>query len=467
LAEIIVMNADGSNQRSLFSSSLIDTGSHPAWSPDGTKIAFSESANLYVMNADGSGQRTVGPLGSYQPAWSPDGSRLAVTNNQGGIYVMSVDGSQQTLLTSGYGDEYDDSPAWSPDSSKIVFAKWAGCDAQGDCEDANIWTINADGSNPTQLAQIPGFDPTWSPDGTKIVFAGSFGLTVMNSDGSGIMQITNSRASELSPSWQPVPLPPPSDANPIDDPQFFVHQQYADFLNREPDADGQTFWTNQIMACSGDPGCVEAARVNDSGAFFLSIEFQQTGYQVYRMYKAAYGNLPDAPVPVKFSDFLADTKQISNGVAVLQPGWESVLENNKQAFTADFVQRAQFTSAFPSSLGADQFVDALNKNAGDPLSQTERDQLVSDLSSGAKSRGNVLREIAENPQFVTAEFNRAFVLAQYFGYLRRDPNAGPDTDFSGYNFWLDKLNTFNGDFVQAEMVKAFIEADEYRRRFAH
>ena len=102
---------------------------------------------------------------------------------------------------------------------------------------------------------------------------------------------------------------------------------------------------------------------------------------------------------------------------------------------------------------------------GNPLSQTERDQLLSDLNSGAKTRANVLRAVTEHPNLFQAEFNRAFVLMQYFGYLRRDPNAGRDTDFGGDNFWLDKLNSFNGDFAQAEMVKAFIESDEYRQRF--
>ena len=63
------------------------------------------------------------------------------------------------------------------------------------------------------------------------------------------------------------------------------------------------------------------------------------------------------------------------------------------------------------------------------------------------------------------EFNRAFVLMQYFGYLRRNPSDAPDGSFDGYNFWLNKLNQFNGDFVNAEMVKAFISSSEYRRRF--
>jgi hypothetical protein len=76
-----------------------------------------------------------------------------------------------------------------------------------------------------------------------------------------------------------------------------------------------------------------------------------------------------------------------------------------------------------------------------------------------------LRAIAENTNLRNAEFNKAFVLMQYFGYLRRNPNDLPNPDFSGWSFWLDKLNQFNGNYINAEMVKAFISSDEYRRRF--
>ena len=77
----------------------------------------------------------------------------------------------------------------------------------------------------------------------------------------------------------------------------------------------------------------------------------------------------------------------------------------------------------------------------------------------------MLRAIAEHPTLVAAEFNRAFVLMQYFGYLRRSPNDPPDSDYTGYDFWLTKLNQFNGNFQSAEMVKAFISSTEYRQRF--
>src|SRR5207302_566353 len=130
-----------------------------------------------------------------------------------------------------------------------------------------------------------------------------------------------------------------------------------------------------------------------------------------------------------------------------------------------FVQRSRFTSAFPPSMTPAQFVDKLNNNAGKPLSQSERDQLVNSLTSGAITRAQVLRAVAEGPDLNRAEFNRAFVLMQYFGYLRRNPNDPQDTDYTGYDFWLNKLNLFNGNFVAAEMVKAFITSNEYRQRF--
>ncbi|PYS33516.1 MAG: hypothetical protein DMF75_09185, partial [Acidobacteria bacterium] len=88
------------------------------------------------------------------------------------------------------------------------------------------------------------------------------------------------------------------------------------------------------------------------------------------------------------------------------------------------------------------------------------------LTAGTKTRAEGLRAVVENPIFSQRQFNRAFVYMQYIGYLRRNPNAAPDTDFAGYNFWLKKLNDFNGNFVAAEMVKAFINSIEYRQRFA-
>jgi CSLREA domain-containing protein len=263
-------------------------------------------------------------------------------------------------------------------------------------------------------------------------------------------------------------------SNPIDDPQNFVRQHYHDFLNREPDASGLAFWTNEISSCGSNQQCIDFKRVQVSAAFYLSIEFQDTGYLVERLYKSSYGDANGAStfngahsltVPVvRFSEFLGDTQEIGQGVVVGAPGWPPALENNKAAFADKFVQRARFVAAFPLSMTPAQFVDKLNLNAGNPLSQAERDQLVADLTSNAKTRAQVLRAVADDQDLKNSEFNRAFVLMQYFGYLRRNPNVAPDSDYSGYDFWLTKLNQFNGNFQNADMVKAFITSSEYRNR---
>ena len=261
-----------------------------------------------------------------------------------------------------------------------------------------------------------------------------------------------------------------SNNNPIDDPQSYVWMQYHDFLNREPDATGLAFWTNQIASCGSDQTCLGAARVNVSAAFFLSTEFQETGYLVYRIYKSAYGNLPQAPAPLQINEFLPDAQQIRTGVVVNQPGWQQTLENNKQAFISDFAQRSRFALAYPASLTPGQFVDALFANAGVTPTSTERQAAIDEFAGAATSadlgaRCRALRRVAENATLAQQESNRAFVLMQYFAYLRRNPNDVPDADYAGYDFWVQKLNQFNGNYVSAEMVKAFITSGEYRQRF--
>jgi uncharacterized repeat protein (TIGR01451 family) len=269
--------------------------------------------------------------------------------------------------------------------------------------------------------------------------------------------------------------------NPVDDTDTFVRQLYRDFLNRVPDAAGLAFWKDNIDKCN-DPArrpagmslvqCLEVQRINTAASFFLSIEFQNTGFFVERMYKAGFGDIspPTVPVPVRFTNFLSDTQQISAGVIVGQGSWQTQLENNKTAFALAFVQRAAFLSRYPALTSATALVDSWNTNAGSVLSDSERSALISELSPSPADpnlRASVLKKIAENATLQQREFNRAFVLLQYFGFLRRNPDAAPEPglNFAGYNFWLNKLNQFNGNYIDAEMVKAFLSSFEYRKRF--
>jgi uncharacterized protein (TIGR03118 family) len=417
----------------------------------------------------------------------------------------------------------------------------------------------------------------------------------------------------------------PSTTNPIDDAAFFVRQHYLDFLNREPDPAGFQFWVNQITACGTDQACIETKRIFVSAAFFLSVEFQQTGFLAYRTHRAAYGNLAGgAAVPLLYGQFMRDTQALSRDVVIGQPGAEAQLEANKQAYFNEFVTRPEFVSKYPSTLTNEQYVDNLLASAGlspsdvrfftatltnaqenppatpttstgaarpasfgtarfqfnaaqtaltftatinnidftgsqtvdtndnltnahihagplvtpttngpvvwgfigtpfndnnpndqvvtpfssgvggtvsgkwdapegnattlaaqltniregrayinfhtvqfgggeirgnIPAATAFRDALVAGLNGGTETRATVLRKVAEQEELALREFNSAFVLMEYFGYLRRDP------DSAGFNFWLNKLNAANGDFHKSDMVKSFITSSEYRQRF--
>jgi hypothetical protein len=247
-------------------------------------------------------------------------------------------------------------------------------------------------------------------------------------------------------------------ANDIDATTFFVEQQYRDFLGREADDSGLGFWSGEIAQCNGDAACVSRSRVNTSGAFFRSIEFQETGFMLYLFNKASFGVMP------RRNDFLVRMQAVTQSVVVGREGWQAQLAANKTAAAEAWVARADFQQRF-GSLTNEQYVDALFQNAGFAPSAQERTALVQGLNAGGETRATVLSKVADNAEFKRREQNPAFVLMQYFGYLHRDPDSGRDTDLSGFNFWLKKLEDNSGDFHKAEMVRAFIEAGEYRDRF--
>jgi hypothetical protein len=149
---------------------------------------------------------------------------------------------------------------------------------------------------------------------------------------------------------------------------------------------------------------------------------------------------------------------VGQGVVVGRDGWQTLLQSNKEAFANAFVNRAAFHQMYDGMDNA-LFVDTLLSHTGVAFTSSERDALVGGLANGGQTRAEVLRSIAENSRFVSAKFNDTFVMMEYMGYLRRDADA------NGFAFWLNKLNEFNGNFEQAEMVKAFIVSGEFRDRF--
>jgi len=525
---IHVMNADGSKRHEIVRSRMNDFLS-TAWSPDGSKILFYGNKGdvascytvrcfqLYTINPDGTAMRqlTHSPFDYETPRWSPDGTKIAFVrdltyaisvwvNRGSAIFIMNADGSDEHEVSDrGPGDFGDASIDWQPlmqpgndpPPSGLGFnegiysatypapakvqititrsgdlSQTVSCDYQTRSDSG----INTGPSG--SLTFAPG-EVSRTIDFSAFYFTSSlnrYRISLYNNAGNTTF-LGGIRVATLLFLGQ--------NTNPIDDSTFFARQHYEDFLSREPDAPGWEFWTNNIDVCgSGGTGaaCRNAKRIDESAAFFLSIEFQNTGYLVERIYKAAYGDANGGstlggahllPVPtVRFNEFLPDTQQIGQGVVVGQSGWETVLEYHKQAFVAQFVQRSRFATALPTSLTPTQFVDKLNQNAGNVLSSSERATAIGFFGSATDTsnpmaRAQALRQVSENQNLYSAEFNRAFVLMEYFGYLRRNVNESQDTDYSGYDFWLQKLNQFNGDYQKSEMVKAFISSSEYRKRF--
>ena len=231
--------------------------------------------------------------------------------------------------------------------------------------------------------------------------------------------------------------------NNIDRPDFFVRQQYRDFLGREPDTAGQSYWTNEITRCALEGNCARARRIGVSAAFFVEAEFQDTGYFVYRLYRASLGRRPT------YSEFTNDRELVVGGAS---------LELLRQAFANDWTQRAAFLQEFPLTQTNAQFVNKLFDNAGLTGFAAERQSEINAMNNAGRTRAQVLRNVIELNTFRQREYNAAFVLMQYFGYLRRE------IDQAGYDFWLDVVtNREPGNY--RGMVCAFITSGEYQLRF--
>ena len=274
--------------------------------------------------------------------------------------------------------------------------------------------------------------------------------------------------------------------NPIDDPRNFAAQHYHDLLNRDAigsnDQAGLDFWTNQTAVCGSNSDCLTERRENVSAAFFLSVEFQNTGYFAFRFYRASFPDGTPRPRGLpRYLEFLRDTQQLGRGVVVGTPNWEAFLEQNKQGFALDWVDRTDFLAEYPTTMTRDEYIDKLFVRLGVTPTQQERNQAVSAwdaLGSLKEKRARTIRAVVDTGGVYNAQYNPAFVLEQYFGYLRRNSDDAPDNNFSGYDFWLNKMNAFSqpGEDVRndqvalarvkrAEMVKAFLASGEYRRRF--
>jgi hypothetical protein len=231
----------------------------------------------------------------------------------------------------------------------------------------------------------------------------------------------------------------------ITDIDFFVQQQYIDFLGRMPDSTGFANWVATLSACPDggfgenlNPSC---DRVHVSAGFYLSVEFQGRGYFAYRFYDAALGRRPT------YKEFIPDMQKVGGA----QSPEQEVISKNQ--YMNDFVLKDEFKALY-DGLGNQAYVDKLEQTAGVTL--PNKADLVTALNNG-QTRAQVLRTFIETPTVFNKFFNRGFVTMQYFGYLRRDP------DPIGFTNWVNTLNADPNNF--RHMIFGFIFSTEYLNRF--
>jgi Calx-beta domain-containing protein len=299
-------------------------------------------------------------------------------------------------------------------------------------------------------------------------------FTITLSNGTGQALLGNPATASIAITDDPIESGP----NSINFVDIFVGQHYHDFLARQSDSAGETFWENQIFGCNSNAACIDERRVNVSAAFFLSIEFQQSGYFVIRAHKAAFGNNKTVP---RYFTFLHDQRRVVDGVIVGVGNWAAILDANRQAFLEEFVSRPEFIANFPQGQAASIYVDTMFANEGVIPTAGERQSAINAYGTGnTLGRAAALKSVIESDTVFNFQYNSAFVLMQYFGYLRRDADDPPDNGFAGYDFWLAKMNQFSlpGENLRdervalnrvkrADMVKSFIDSVEYRFRFGN
>lgn len=433
--ELYSMGAAGQNQTRLTNNTDFDHD--PSQPTDGSRIAFSSSRDgnfeIYLINPNGSGvtrlsnntaaadiQPALQPLGVIP---SPPAAGAATVQFSATDYSVSESTAAGTLTVVRTGD--------TSGATTVDFATGNGTATNRTDYTYRFGTLRFNPGETSKSFTILITDDVYI-EGDETVAA-----TLSNPAGAALGPL-NTATLTISSNDTATP-----NLNPIDNARFFVNQQYLDFLNRAPDQGGLDYWTNEITRCGSNLPCLLARRNAVSAAFFIENEFQITGFFVYRLHKAAFGAVPTR------QQFIMDRSRVVPG---------PTLEADKAALANDFVTRDAFRSRYPDTLTADEFVNRLFDTAGLTPFTADRQRLAQDIRNG-KTRAQVLAELIELAAFKTREFNTAFVLMQYFGYLGRDPDPG------GFAFWLDVVNNRQPNNYTG-MVCAFITSAEYQMRFS-
>jgi hypothetical protein len=278
---------------------------------------------------------------------------------------------------------------------------------------------------------LPVVDDTYpeGPESLSIALSNPTGGAVLAGPSTATITITdNGNDSATAP-------------NPIDQTGFFVRQHYIDFLGREPDPPGFNAWSAQIDNCvPTSPSC---DRISVSQGIYLSPEFRERGYFIYKFYALALGRKPT------YAEFVTDRARVSGFQT------DAELEQSKVDFIADFTGRSGFHQIYDSQTTPSNYVNTLLTRGTLTLPTATRDDIISRLSLGQITRSQALRLIAESAEANARYIEEATIVMHYFGYLRREPDGF-------YQDWINILRS-NGD--SRNVTNGFVNSAEYRMRF--
>jgi hypothetical protein len=230
--------------------------------------------------------------------------------------------------------------------------------------------------------------------------------------------------------------------NPIDNDAFFIRQLYIDFLGREPEPGAVNNWLGILNHCAVPTDCDRSVVAQ---GFVRSAEFRDRGYFVYRFYSASLGRLP------LYNEFIPDMARASGFLS------DQDLEANKTAYILEFMNRQEFKNLYDVTLNnPTAYVDKLLATAVLP-NHPRRAEWIAGLTNNTLTRAQVLRQFVESTEVFTKFYNEAFIVMNYFGFLRRNPDAA-------YQAWIQIFNNTNDDRV---IINGFINSQEYRFRFGH
>jgi hypothetical protein len=292
-----------------------------------------------------------------------------------------------------------------------------------------VGTLRFAAGETTSTIFIPVVDDVWAEG------AETFTLTLSNPTGASLGSTTAASVTLTDNDANS------NGTNPIDQNAFFVRQQYVDFLGREPDAGGFQGWQDVLNQCgiTINPPC---DKIEVSAGFFRSREFQERGYFIYLLYSSV-GRIPLYP------EFMPDFAKVSGFLSDAQ------LDANKAAFVNEFMARSDFQTRYGATADPNAYVTALLQTLGLPNHPTKAGWVAA-LTNGSLTRAQVLRELTESSEVKQKYNTEAFVIMQYFGYLRRSADAS-------YLAWIDIMNQNPTNY--RGMIDGFMNSNEYRKRF--